>query len=244
MILNYAFIVLFSTSIFCLLFHFYKQQKKQRQLKQWKLNLKAHYTVFEKLYAPIDGFSLSKQARIDYDVLDYIYGEIEFFSFIALLSLIELNKNSVFYDLGSGTGKAVLACAMVYPVQKSVGIEILPELYNASCAQAQCLTALPPYKDQEIRIQFVLGDFLKNTLQEATVVFVNSSTLFGETWGSLCQVLNELSQLEIVITTSKPLISARFSPQISTNIQMSWGIVPAFIHFQKNNFSKPIENIE
>ena len=68
-------------------------------------------------------------ARQKQDAIEYVYGEIEFLPFIALLSLDKPDSKTVFYDLGSGIGKAVLACAMVYPVHKSVGVELLPELY-------------------------------------------------------------------------------------------------------------------
>lgn len=71
--------------------------------------------MFQNLYEDVDGYSISRKARVKMDAFAYTYGEIEFLSFIALLSLVKPNENSVFYDLGSGTGKAVIAAAMVYP---------------------------------------------------------------------------------------------------------------------------------
>ncbi len=57
----------------------------------------------------------------------YIYGEILFFPFADILRSIasELPSNAIFYDLGSGTGKAVLAASLLYPFSKVVGIELL-----------------------------------------------------------------------------------------------------------------------
>lgn len=86
--------------------------------------------------------------------MEYSYGEIEFFSFIALLSLINPNENTVFYDLGSGTGKAVIACGMVFPVQKSIGIELFPELYLHSCQQVEQLAAIKQYDTQAQKLSF------------------------------------------------------------------------------------------
>ena len=45
-------------------------------------------------------------------------------------------------------------------------------------------------------------------------------------------MLDKLVQLEIIITTSKPLISENFVLKKNTKVQMSWGIVPAYIHYR------------
>ena len=37
-----------------------------------------------------------------------------------------------FYDLGSGTGKPVLAMSIIYPFKKLIGIEYLENLINLS----------------------------------------------------------------------------------------------------------------
>ena len=234
-LLNTSSIILLSVFILLLILFCCYQKKNYWRVQSWQksLGLQHHLKIFQTVYQDVDGFALSRQARRKQDALDYIYGEIEFTSFIALLSLAKPNSNTVFYDLGCGAGKAVLACAMVYPIQKAVGVEILPELYTCASTQVQHLASLDEYKNRASTIQFILGDFLKVSLQEANFVFVNSSSLFGTTWENLCLVLNNLPQLETVITTSKPLISAVFTPQISTKIQMSWGIVPAYIHFRK-----------
>lgn len=74
--------------------------------------------------------------------MEYAYGEIKFMSFIALLSLTNPDADTVFYDLGSGIGKAVLACSMVFPIRKSVGVELFPELYVDACTRAKDLAKI------------------------------------------------------------------------------------------------------
>lgn len=236
-------LIFFMLSIACLL---YKQQRKYWRLRAWQKNLELnkHLPTLQKIYQDIDGFALSRQARLNYDVLDYIYGEINFLSFIALLSLAKPNQHTVFYDLGCGVGKAVIASALVFPMQKSVGVEILPELYNSSCQALELLMQFESATTAAGKVHFILGDFLKVNLDEANFVFVNSSTLFDTTWKSLCQRLDDLPHIQTVITTSKPLLSKLFSPERHTTIQMSWGVVPAYIHFRKTISNKAIENIE
>lgn len=215
-----------------------RQIKKNWRIKRWQrsLNLQQHSLVFHQLYKDVDGFKLSRQARHQHDALEYVYGEIEFLPFIALLSLAKPNNDTVFYDLGCGTGKAVFACALVYPVKKSVGVELLPQLYFSACNQIKKLDKIKDHGIKTKKIEFIQGDFLEVNLNEATFIFINSTGLFSPTWEALCSRLNKLPNLNTVITTSKPLLSTDFSMIISTKIQMSWGVVLAYIHHRKTNF--------
>jgi hypothetical protein len=214
---------------------YYLYKRKQFRINQWEkaLHLKEHAQVFQTLYQNINGFTLSKQGRQEHDALDYVYGEIEFLSFIALLSLTRPNNQTVFYDLGSGTGKAVLACAMVFPVQKSVGVELLPQLHEAACLQAKQLASIERYVERSQHIQFILGDFLKVNLDEATTIFINATALFDPTWTQLCTRLEQLTHITTIITTSKPLNSMFFTVTKQAPVQMSWGVVFAYLHQRK-----------
>lgn len=214
---------------------FYVNHKKtQRQINKWLRHFKVdeHERVFQQLYQPINGFELSKTARTNQDAIEYTYGEIEFQSFIALLSLLKLDSTTVFYDLGSGTGKAILACAMVYPVQHSVGIELFSPLHACALAQQSALASQPGYMQRAAAIEFIHGDFLVVDLAAATVIFINASALIGPSWHNLCHRLNSLPQLQTVITTSKPLKNECFIVTGRTRVEMSWGIVNAFIHLK------------
>lgn len=228
----YLFILIALLLLYC------RQKRSQLQIKQWQksLNLQEHTPIFQQLYQHIDGFMLSRQARQKQDAIEYTYGEIEFLPFIALLSLAKPDNKTIFYDLGSGVGKAVLACTMVYPVQKSVGIELLPELYQTACKQTQQLAAMQHYAEKAKKIEFILGDFLEVDLKDATLIFINATTFIGSIWENLSSRLIDLPQLHTVITTSKELITNNFFLIKSTQIQMSWGVVRAYIHTRKTNF--------
>lgn len=212
------------------------RKRHQRRIMRWQknLNLPRHAPLFERIYRDVDGFSLSFSARKNKNAIEYTYGEVEFIPFIALLSLIKLESTAVFYDLGSGVGKAVLACAMVYPVKKSVGIEIFPQLCNSAREQITKLAMIPGYEKAAAGINFILDDFNTANLDEATHIFINSTTLIGETWEKLSVRLNYLPNLKFVITTSKPLAVSGFSLITQTEIEMSWGLVLAYIHERKN----------
>ena len=210
---------------------------KQGRIEQWKksLHIDEHERVFQQLYHHANGFLLSQQARQKSDSLDYVYGEIKLLPFLALFSLAQPDEQTVFYDLGCGVGKAVLACAMVYPINKSVGIEILPQLYFNACRQVDYLAQLPNYAEQAKKIEFILGDFLEVNLDEATIIFINSTSFFGPTWEKICARIEQLPQLKIVITTSKTLPGKHFKVILQTQIEMSWGVVFAYIHARKKS---------
>lgn len=61
-----------------------------------------------------------------------VYGEVEFDSFVDILSKIDVKPGSKFLDLGSGTGKAVYAAAMLRDFAHVCGIEYLESLHNTA----------------------------------------------------------------------------------------------------------------
>ena len=214
-----------------------QQKRKQFHIRQWQksLHLQEHMQIFEQLYQNTNGFVLSLKDRQKGDTLDYVYGEIDFCSFIALLSLAKPDENAVFYDLGCGVGKAVLACAMVYPVQQSIGVEVLPALHSEACHLVKQLTTIKNYSECASKTEFILGDFLEVNLDKATYIFINATSFFNPTWDMLCARLDYLPHLTTVITTSKALHSTIFTPIKKTKVQMGWGVVTAYIHAKKSN---------
>ena len=205
---------------------------RRAPIRRWykALNLDRHYITFQQLYQDIDGFLLSRQARAKHDAIEYTYGEIDFISFSALLSLAHPDSNTIFYDLGSGTGKAVLTAAMVFNAQKSTGIELFNSLHHASLHQKQRLQQLPEYQAKASIIHFIHGDYLLADFSDATMIFIDATALFGETWRALNQHLQQMSVGTKVITTSKKLFSNAFVVKQTTTVKMSWGVVHAYIH--------------
>lgn len=202
------------------------------KINRWKKQLKLtqHFPVYQHLYHQLNGFALSRQARVFGDAIEYLYGEIEFLSFIALLSLTKPNRQTVFYDLGSGTGKAVIACAMVFPVQKSCGVELFQLLHQAAESRKIMLAECPDYCETAKTISFIHGDFLTCSWRDATLVFINATALIGETWKQLNQKLQQLAAGTIVITTTKTLCAGdAFELIYTTRVEMSWGRVNAYI---------------
>jgi Histone methylation protein DOT1 len=208
----------------------YKRILDKVNILLWKkkLNIKQKLALFNKVFAHIDGFIISKLARKQQDAPEYLYGEIEFVSFTALLSLTNPNTESIFYDLGSGIGKAVIACALNFPVKMACGIEILAPMHSAALT-AERILALecksPP------NIKFLNTDFLTHPLTDASIIFINATAFIGELWDKLNNKLDqELQENCYVLSTTKHLKFKRAKFIKHTNVLMSWGIASVNIY--------------
>ena len=213
-----------------------KKQLQRRYYRLWwqqKHSITGHCHHFNELYAPINGFVLSQHARAQNDALQYIYGEINFYSFIQLLSTFPISANTVFYDLGSGIGKAVLAFAMVFRPKSSIGIECLAPLHIAACAQKQRALTLPIYRDLADKIIFQSGSFLDYDLTNATLIFINGSTFIGELWQKTSHHLNNLKPGTWVLSTSKPIDSSQFNVIRTTHLLLSFGFVTVYCQIRR-----------
>lgn len=208
---------------------------KQWRLWIWKrsLDLIQHERLFNELYSDVDGFSLSKIARADCDAPEYLYGEIEFLSFVALLGRCSPNQSTIFYDLGSGTGKAVLTMALVFHVKQSIGIELFPALHQAAVAQKNKLALVSKFQSRAKTIQFIQDNFLNQSISDANLIFINATAFFGQHWIDISTKLEQISSGSFVITTSKPLRSSAFQLQEQTWALMSWGVVKTYIQYRK-----------
>lgn len=223
-----AILLLVPIGLFILLWPAWRRQKR---IQYWRrqLALDQHHSHFQDLYREVDGFQLSKSARVKQDSMAYVYGEIEFESFIALLSLCQPGPETIFYDLGSGAGKALLACAMVYPIKKCIGIELFPELHQTAVQQSLRLKDLPDYANKASPIEFRQGNFLDEVFSDGSIIFINATAFFGDHWQAISHHLEQVQPGTLVISTSKCLQSTGFLTQKVTSVKMSWGIVDAYI---------------
>ncbi|STX27622.1 putative methyltransferases [Legionella beliardensis] len=209
----------------------YTSNRTTRKIKKWQraLQLNLHQPIFNRLYAQVNGFALSKLARCNHDAIEYTYGEIEFESFIALLTSCHPQANTVFYDLGSGTGKAVIACAMVFDIDKIYGIELFTPLHQCATKQQQKLALIKGYQDKARKIILRQGNFLEESMVDGTIIFINATTFIAELWEKLSRHIEQVKPATLVITTSKALTSKQFIIKKVMPVKMSWGIVNAYI---------------
>lgn len=181
---------------------------------------------FFMLYKGIDGFALSKKARAQTATdLTLTYGEIDYDTFSLLLNYVQPKPGEIFYDLGSGVGKAVFAAALQYPLKKAVGIELLENLHQAAC---ECLTR---YEGSTL-VEFRHGDLHLLPWLEADIVFINATCFFGAALDKLIKQCCLLKSGTRLIITSKSLPSSHFLLQNRASRHMSWGFATLSIYLK------------
>jgi len=159
------------------------------------------------------GKAISKKEREEKKLLqtNLVYGEISFEALGITFEKIKKRygrpnigssgpsgfmqtRGGFFYDLGSGTGKPVIAAAVLHNFDVCVGIEILEGLHTASLElQSSYATKGKAKLARDVQTEVVLlkGDFFNMALRDwrdADVVFANSTCYDEEMMTQLANV--------------------------------------------------------
>lgn len=193
--------------------------------------------LFETLYRSINGFTISAEGRkkLTYVNKAHTYGEVTFDSFQEILKQVRPVEGSVFYDLGSGTGKAVILSSLLAPFGKLVGVEIIEELVTASqkvLAEYEEFIIHSPFIVRKMpRITFVHGDFKHLDFSDADVIYLNATCLDNEIGNPLFrQKLEALPVGTQIITNSLPVYSAYYTNTSIGELKFSWGNATVYLH--------------
>lgn len=194
-------------------------------------HLEKCHKVFTKLYANTNAMRLSLQERDEKKIrndMTYVYGEVTFYSFASILALTRPQPGEVFYDLGSGGGKAVFIAGLVYDFKKVCGIEKLNRLYLLCQELLEKLKTLPEWQqyfpDKTINIEFVQNDFLEQDISDGDIIFINATCFNGPLWDAIFTKLLTLKSGSRVILGTKEIHHANFE-RIHYGLHlMSWGL--------------------
>ncbi len=163
---------------------------------------------------------------------EFIYGEIDYLAFYTILEKAELSDGDVFYDLGSGSGKAVFTASLFFNLSKSCGIELLPPLYNKANALIKKVitNAEKEYVKPISTIQFINKNFLDYDFSDADIIYIAATCLADSTWEQLIHKMEKLKPGSRVIVATKNIQHEKFE-RIHQGIDlMSWGLCPVRIY--------------
>ena len=151
-----------------------------------------------------------------------------------------------FYDLGSGTGKAVIAMSLIFRFKRLIGIEFLENLFKLSLGVKQNYDKsigdkFDNYKqlfnfDSPNQIEFLQGDFLKHNWEDTSIIFANSTCFTLNMMNNIANKANkECKPGTIIITFTKRLtnLSADWELRDGFRRLMTWGIATIYIHRRK-----------
>ena len=105
-----------------------------------------------------------------------VYGEITQTGTNSLVNYFNeyFNKDTIFYDLGSGLGKMVLHIGMQYGVKKSIGIEYSKERHKGA------IDLQEQYAKDYNNITFLNKSFFDHDISDATVIYIDNTVFTDE----------------------------------------------------------------
>ncbi|MEI6533392.1 MAG: hypothetical protein WCO06_06145 [Candidatus Roizmanbacteria bacterium] len=192
--------------------------------------------IFDTLYSDVNGYELSRQGRekLPYQDKALTYGEVTPETFDHILQQVQPAEGELFYDLGCGTGKAVLLAHLYYDFAESHGIELLSELSNTGnsilARYDKEFKHTLSEKKQTQNLSIEQGDFLTTDISKANIVFAHSTCFYDEFMMQLDRKLQTLQSGARVITVSKPLYSESFKLLDSESEHMAWGKATVFYY--------------
>ena len=182
--------------------------------------------LYNRLYKGVDGFSASmgNRRRLQLHSKELTYGETTFNAMSTILEYVNPKPDDVFYDLGCGAGKAVIAAALLRDWKKLLGIEILEDVYTVAQGVLKQLeeynqnleTPLPP-------VQFVNADLTTYDFSNGNVVYIASTCFDYDFMNNLAKRCERLASGSRIITLTKELNSPELHHANKMTMIMSWG---------------------
>jgi len=145
-------------------------------------------TAVGSAFSEIDGYAIARAERERQRaegtfVGGLQYGEVLPLSFASVLDWMQPEPGEHFYDLGSGTGVAVLTASALFNLGSAVGIEIQHGLHAAALQARDSLARAAPrnvLRTPSDRVRFECGDALAAHWQDADLVFCSTTCFTPE----------------------------------------------------------------
>ena len=178
-----------------------------RQQKEYKLQREACIEKLEGIYTDISGFGISEIERnyITAQGGSHTYGEIIYPSMEAVINRLEVKKEDVFYDLGSGVGKFPAWVHLTTDIKKSVGIELSETRYEKSM-QALGRLEEAGLLNKSRTLSCVHGDITEVDFSDATIIFM-CATCFSE------PLLQKLVDIFLELTPGLRIVTLKKLPE-------------------------------
>lgn len=171
--------------------------------------------------------AVDERERLGLDPYAFVYGEVFAETVLTLLEAVQPKPGDVFYDLGSGSGKAVATVSVFYPEVKARGVELLAPMCELSQRLFDELRSVLSGMSLG-SAEFIQSDLLDYPLEEADIVFVNATGFFGDALDRLVERLETTRPGTRILISSKTLPKATFEElRYFEALPMSWGLCQA-----------------
>lgn len=189
----------------------------------------------EKIYKDCS-YERAKDASLNERVLNnmhqdsLVYGEVEYESFIHILRWIPVQRGGTFYDLGSGSGRAVFTARLMHDFEMCTGVELLPELHELA-NEVKSVYHETTTKLSFDAVSFHCQDILKYDWSDGAVVFVHSTCFEDDLLQPLFIKAKQLRPGSYFITfRSTGIPTSAFELVKEMRQEMSWGVSDVFVY--------------
>lgn len=186
-------------------------------------------TIAGILYQDSNGYSVSRLGKEAAGLTEdkaFTYGEIAFDTFPQILAHANATPGT-FYDLGSGTGKAVIITALLGAFKKVRGIELVPELVEESNRiLTRFTTGIAPLMATEEPVPdvaIIQSDFFLYDWSDADCVFVQGTCMPNDIIKQLTKKFEALKSGTKIIIASSFLPSSILRLVETINYKLGWG---------------------
>jgi len=176
------------------------------------------------LYERVSGFQVGSN---EYQMIrekggDPTYGELTLGGMNTLVEELKLQKNDVFYDLGSGVGKMPVYIYLTTPVKKAVGIELSPTRHAHAIKVKKSLEK-KGMLDSARALNFLEKSMLDENLSDATIIYMSSTCFSDELMKSITDKLTRENTNPLKILTLKKLPdNTVFQLTKTLSLPMTW----------------------
>ena len=188
------------------------------------------YEIFKTLFAKVEGSSISQNERKRMNCTgksEFTYGEVDFVHIAPIFELCKPKDGEVFWDLGCGAGKCMVAMALLYPnMAKIAGVEFLDLLYESCENTANQFRNI--VKDGP-GIEVYHGDMLKTDWSDADILFSSSICFPNELIEGILEKSHSLKKGARFITLKNFPMNSIFEVKYSTRVKMTWGKTGVYV---------------
>ena len=185
-------------------------------------------TVFENVY----GSNVSQDARkaLKLQGSEFTYGEVEYLYFVPLLKMAAPKSGGVFWDLGCGTGKGLVAAALSENhFDKICGVEFIETLAQTARLTTKRYSEMAVAKGYETKermqnlFNVVQGDMTKVDWSDADLIYVSSICFPDSLIHNLVELGKKLKAGTRILTLKIWEDRSTYRVLHNLRIKMSWG---------------------
>lgn len=169
-----------------------------------------------------------------------VYGEIDLEGFCdLLLNDIPHTSQDIFYDLGSGSGRAVMAARFVGDFQECIGIELLGNLHDLASSVKSLYKFQYQHKLIHRNVQFICSDLLDcQWWTNGTIIYVPNLLYDENLKAQIAEKATKLrpgAYLICLKTFQSPEFNNVFELVKERLVAMSWGESNVYIYQRQKN---------